>query len=55
MRDRKVEAINRAERAFSELTKDFKIPFAPVSTQKEAQKEYGGLLIRSVTSLLPLN
>ena len=51
---RKIEAINRAERAFNDLTKDLKMPFAPVSTQREAQKEYGGLLIRSVTILFPL-
>ena len=52
--DRKAEAINRAERAFSDFTKGLKVPFAPVSTLKEAQKEYGGLLIRSLTSLFPL-
>ena len=53
LHERKVEAINHADSAFSEFTKDLKIPFTPVSTQKEAQKEYGGLLIRSVNSLLP--
>ena len=53
--DRKVEARNRAERAFSNFTKGLKFPFAPVSTLKEAQKEYGGSLIRSVNSLFPLN
>ena len=52
-RERKVEAINRAQSAFRNFTKDLKIPFASVSTQKEALKEYGGLLIRSVTSSIP--
>ena len=42
--DRKVEAMNRAERAFKDFTKGLKIPFAPVSTLKEVQKDYGGLL-----------
>ena len=50
--DRKVEAINRAKRA---LTNGLKVPFAPVSTLKEAQKDYGGLLIKSVTILFPFN
>ena len=45
--DRKVEAINRAERAFNDFAKGLEVPFAPVSTLKEAQKDYGGLLIRS--------
>ena len=56
--DRKVEARKRALHAFSEVTKDLrkaKVPFVPVSTHEEAQKEYGGLLIISVTSLFPLN
>jgi hypothetical protein len=51
---RKMEAIKRAESAFNDFTKGLKVPFAPVSTLKDAQKEYGGLLIRSVTSLFPL-
>jgi hypothetical protein len=45
--DRKMEA---KERAFSEITEELKVPFAPVSTQKDY-----GQLIRSATSLLPLN
>ena len=53
--DRKVEAINRAKRAFNHFTKGLKIPFAPVSTMKEAQKDYGGLLIKSATILFPFN
>jgi hypothetical protein len=52
--DRKAEAIDRAKRAFDRFTKELEVPFAPVSTLKEAQKEYGGLLIRSITSLFPL-
>jgi hypothetical protein len=46
--DRKVEAKKRAERTFSEVTKELKerkVPFAPVSTLKKTQKEYGGQLI----------
>ena len=43
--DRKVEAINRAESAFRDFTKGLEVPFAPVSTLKEAQKDYGGLLL----------
>jgi hypothetical protein len=52
--DRMVEARNRAMLAFSEFTKVLKVPFVPVSTLKETQKEYGGLLIKSATSLFPL-
>jgi hypothetical protein len=43
--ERKAEAIDRAERAFKGFTKGLKVPFAPVSTQKEELKDYGGLLI----------
>ena len=32
----KVEAINRAERAFGDFTKGLEVPFSPVSTLKEA-------------------
>jgi hypothetical protein len=55
--DRNVEAKKRAERAFREVIKGLKelnVPFAPVSTLKKTQKEYGGQLNRSVTSLFPL-
>ena len=55
--ERNVEAKKRAERAFCEVAKELKelkVPFAPVSTLKKTQKEYGGQLIRSVTSLFPL-
>ena len=38
-----VEALRRAEGAFNEYTKGLKVPFAPVSTLKDAQKDYGGL------------
>ena len=41
--DRMVEALRRAEGAFNEYTKGLKVPFAPVSTLKDAQKDYGGL------------
>ena len=51
--DRKSESIDRAEKAFNHITKELKVPFAPVSTLKETRKEYGGLL-RSVTSLFRL-
>ena len=51
--DRKSESIDRAEKAFNHITKELKVPFAPVSTLKETWKEYGGLL-RSVTSLFRL-
>jgi hypothetical protein len=47
--DRKVEAKERAKRAFNEFTKQLKFPFVPVSTRKEY-----GQLIKSVTSLFPL-
>ena len=50
--DRKAEAINRAERAFNDFTKGLTVPFAPVSTLKESQKDYGGLLIKSVTQFV---
>ena len=50
--ERNVEAKKSAERAFCEVTKELQVPFAPVSTLKKAQKEYGGQLIRSVTRLL---
>ena len=45
--DKKVEATKRAKHAFNELIKlsKFKLPFVPVSIQKEALEEYGGLLI----------
>ena len=45
MSDKKVEAAKRAKRAFSEVAKVLEVPFVPVSTRKEALKEYGGLLI----------
>ena len=57
MSNGKVEAKKRAELAFNKVTerlKELKVPFAPVSTLKKTQKEYGGQLIRSVTSLFPL-
>ena len=57
MPDGKVEAKRRAEHAFGKVTeklKELKVPFAPVSTLKKTQKEYGGQLIRSVSSLCPL-
>jgi hypothetical protein len=54
LHDRKLEAAKRADMAFNHFTKELKVPFAPVSTLKEALKEYGGLLIRSLTSLFPL-
>ena len=41
--DKKVEAIKRAKHAFNEVTKELEVPFVPVSTRKEALKEYGGL------------
>ena len=43
---KKEEARNRAKRSFSDVTKqlkELKVPFVPVSTRKEALKEYGGL------------
>ena len=43
--DRKAEARERAGRAFSERTKELKVPFVPVTTLREAMKEYGGPLI----------
>jgi endonuclease V-like protein UPF0215 family len=43
--DKKVEATKRAKHAFSEVTKELRVAHAPVSTRKEALKEYGGLLI----------
>ena len=43
--DKKAEATKRAKQAFSEVTKQLKFPFVPVSTQKEALKECGGPLI----------
>jgi hypothetical protein len=43
--DRKVEATKLAKRAFIEVTRALEVPFVPVSTRKEALKEYGGLLI----------
>ena len=52
--DKKVEALKRAENVFRDFTtEEVKIPFAPVSTKKEALKEYGGLLVSSVTSSVP--
>ena len=42
--DRKVEATKQAKLAFCEVIKKLKVPFAPVSIQKEALEEYGGLL-----------
>jgi hypothetical protein len=50
--DRMVEATKRAKNTFNEVTKELKklnVPFAPVSTLKKTQKEYGGQLISSVT------
>ena len=52
--DKKAEAKKRALHAFSEFTKGLKFPFVPVSTRKDMQEEYGGVLILSVTSLFPL-
>ena len=43
--DKKVEATKRAKHAFSETTKEFRVPFVPISTRQESLKEYGGLLI----------
>jgi endonuclease V-like protein UPF0215 family len=43
--EKKVEATKRAKHAFSEVTKELKVPFVPVSTKKEALKKYGGPLI----------
>ena len=43
--EKKVDATKRAKQAFDEVTKALKVPFVPVSTRKEALKEYGGLLI----------
>jgi GTPase len=43
--EKKVEATKRAKLAFNKVTKELKVPFVPVSTKKEALKEYGGLLI----------
>ena len=51
---RKTEAIYRAETTFNHFTKGLEVRFAPVSSLREAQEEYGGLLIRSVTSLFSL-
>ena len=53
--DRNLEAKKRAQRAFNEVTKELKVPFAPVSTLKKAQKDYGGQLISSLTNLFPSN
>ena len=52
--DRKAESTDRAEKAFNHITKELKVPFAPVSTLKETRKEYYGGLMRSVTSLFHL-
>ena len=38
-------ADKRAKHTFIEVTKQLKVPFVPVSTQKEVLKEYGGPLI----------
>ena len=43
--DKKVESTKRAKFAFNKVTKELKVPFVPVSTKKEALKDYGGLLI----------
>ena len=51
--DKKMEAKKRALRAFSEFTQELRFPFVPVSTRKDMQEEYGGLLIIFVTSLFP--
>jgi hypothetical protein len=48
--DKKVKP---AKRTFSEVTKSSRSTFVPVSTRKDAQKEYGGPLIISITSLFP--
>ena len=59
--DKRVEAANRANRAFREFTKELtgKYPFVPVQVsrkdRKNTQKENGGLFIISVTRLFPLN
>ena len=45
MPDGTVEAKRRAEQAFKKVTeklKELKVPFAPASTLKKKQKEYGG-------------
>jgi GTPase len=50
--EKMVEATKRAKNTFNEVTKELKrlnVPFAPVSTLKKTQKEYGGQLISSVT------
>jgi hypothetical protein len=47
--DRMVEAKKRAEDSVTKELKKFNVPFAPVSTLKKTQKEYGRQLIRSVT------
>jgi|SRR5882762_6373904 len=57
--DRRVEATNRANRAFSELTKDLSFPFVPVQVSQKDKKKKStrkdeGLLIIFVTSLFPL-
>ena len=49
-----MEAKKRAEPAFCEVTKNLNVPFTPASTLKKMQREYGGQLIISVTSLFPL-
>jgi len=51
MPERKVEATNRAASAFDEFTKGLKVPFAPVSTRKEAHKEYGGSMLVELTKV----
>ena len=43
--EKKIEATKRAKHAFNEVTKALKVPFVPVSTKKEALKDYGGLLL----------
>ena len=66
--DIRVEAANRANRAFINFTKGLKFPFVPVqvSTEKDSrkylteknmqkQREDEGLLIMDVTCLFPLN
>jgi len=49
MHERIAEASNRAAFAFSEYTKKLEVSFAPVSTRKDVQKEYGALMLVKLT------
>jgi hypothetical protein len=42
--EKKAEAAKLAKHAFSEVTRVLKVPFVPVSTKKDALKDYGGML-----------